>query len=57
MYTVDSNRRINLAQNIPIPQNNCDTSFIVVSGTLRHTEQHTKSWTKSENGKVNKSEV
>jgi len=27
MYTVDSNRRINLAQNIPIPQNNCDTLF------------------------------
>ena len=29
-------------------------SFNVVSGTLRHTEQHTQSWTNTEHGKVKK---
>ena len=29
-------------------------SFNVVSGTLRHTEQHTQCWTLSEHGKVKK---
>ena len=30
---------------------------LVLFGTLRHTEQHTKSWTKTEHGKVKISDV
>ena len=39
------------------PRKNETNCFSVVSGTLRHTEQHTKSWTKTEHGKVKISDV
>ena len=42
-------RRINIPKS---PQKECDELFNVATGTLRHHEQHTKSWTKTEQGKI-----
>ena len=49
VYPVRSKYQINLK--------NCNKLVIVVSGTLRQTEQHTKSWTKTEHGKVKQYDV
>ena len=34
------------------PQKECDELFNVATGTLRHPEQPTKRWTKTEQGKI-----
>ena len=57
-YTISagtsSDRRINIPNH---PPEKMKQIVLVLFGTLRHTEQHTKSWTKTEHGKVKISDV